>query len=410
MLLNISNLREIALTFPNPVNTLRARESRTLDVTVADLDALRSQLVAAQGRSWINFTVTYPALNAAEEATEMANLASVTATANSDTLLIASNWRGTSVMGEGVFFTTCAASDAAIVIAGTQVYCSVDTMTYGVQELTALDDNPYAGLIHGAAYSPAANKFVVVGTAAGIFTSPNGIDWTAREADDSFAGDFLAVCYIPERNLFVAVGTAGEIQTSTNGTDWTHYAGALSTDLYSVAGNGDYIITTTDSPGIQFCGADLDDWTDCLIPGFTDTLTPIVRRDETGTKFFLSLDGETEVVALSLAGTASPDTAWSVVPSPTPIDNGHMYMQDIISKDGVLMMSVREDDYTYFAVSLDDGLTWSTVTYQLSYPATHVERSVFLCFSRKQWVATVSDYGVFNSMVNPNATGPYVIN
>jgi hypothetical protein len=104
----------------------------------------------------------------------------------------------------------------------------------------------YVGTFTGGAYVLNAiagtRTFVLVGSAAEIQTSLDGITWTHRTPGGGFAGDFFNIAR--STSLFVAVGD-GAIQTSPDGTTWTARTpdGGFTDNFYGVAfGAGVYVI------------------------------------------------------------------------------------------------------------------------------------------------------------------------
>jgi hypothetical protein len=76
----------------------------------------------------------------------------------------------------------------------------------------------------GVCWSAELSIFVAVGSssASRVTTSPDGINWTARSSPS--LNSWVSVCWSPARSLFAAVaysGTTSRIMTSPNGVTWT---------------------------------------------------------------------------------------------------------------------------------------------------------------------------------------------
>jgi len=80
---------------------------------------------------------------------------------------------------------------------------------------------PNATASTGIAWSPLLNLFVVVFQTGDyrVFTSPDGINWTARTA--ATQEQWQAVAWSPELAIFCAVSYDGGIATSPDGINWT---------------------------------------------------------------------------------------------------------------------------------------------------------------------------------------------
>ncbi len=114
---------------------------------------------------------------------------------------------------------------------------------------TGISQTMYGGYFNGT-------LFCIVGATGAIYTSSDGVSWTARTADNSYGDDFHSVIY--NGTLWCAVGETGEIQTSPDGETWTHrvadssYIGTFycvgfdSDGMFCVAGETGEIQTSTD--------------------------------------------------------------------------------------------------------------------------------------------------------------------
>jgi hypothetical protein len=90
--------------------------------------------------------------------------------------------------------------------------------------------------LEGIAYGN--GLFVAVGNLGTILTSPDGRNWTLREAGT--ADDLQGITY--GNNMFVATGNTGTILTSTDGITWTPRTSGTSTGIWGITfGNGIFV-------------------------------------------------------------------------------------------------------------------------------------------------------------------------
>lgn len=85
------------------------------------------------------------------------------------------------------------------------------------------------------------NSIGVVTGPSGIYSSTNLTSWTLRVS----ATDMYGVSWCEDQ--FVAVGSAGKIYTSPNGVTWTARSSGTTNDLYGAAGYNGVLIVTGDS-------------------------------------------------------------------------------------------------------------------------------------------------------------------
>jgi hypothetical protein len=99
--------------------------------------------------------------------------------------------------------------------------------------------------------------FLAVGSWAfpgSVWTSPDGIQWTARNAEAEGYDYFYDVAY--GNDIFVTVGSSGAVSTSPDGFNWTQRNSGVSNSLYCVGyGNGIFVavgsnLIITSSDGI----------------------------------------------------------------------------------------------------------------------------------------------------------------
>lgn len=84
-----------------------------------------------------------------------------------------------------------------------------------------------SGGLSAAAYSPQLQLFVAMDSSAGdntgIYTSPDGVFWTARTKPDThnYGTQGNGVCWAAGLGLFIACATEGSVITSPDGINWT---------------------------------------------------------------------------------------------------------------------------------------------------------------------------------------------
>jgi len=100
------------------------------------------------------------------------------------------------------------------------------------------------------------NLYVAVGSAGGLFTSPDGITWTSRTS--GFGANTIN-CVAFGNGLWVAVGSNGTITTSTDGTTWTARTANFSTQTINdvIYANSTWVAVgngggTTNTGGITY--------------------------------------------------------------------------------------------------------------------------------------------------------------
>jgi hypothetical protein len=101
---------------------------------------------------------------------------------------------------------------------------------------------PLASTLLGVSYTGAAaitaSTFIAVGTGGGLYSSANGISWTALTSN--VATNLNAVQYVDAR--FVAVGDTGLVLVSSDSVTWTPIT-LTSNNLYALTVNGSRIVT-----------------------------------------------------------------------------------------------------------------------------------------------------------------------
>jgi hypothetical protein len=111
------------------------------------------------------------------------------------------------------------------------------------------------------------SQFVSVGAAGSIYTSPDGLNWTARTSGTS--NDLSGVAW--SGSQFVAVGASGYVRTSPDGVTWTARSVGGSPNLQTVSwGGGVFVIGG--AAGGRWSSPDGVTWTDrgLVGPGYPD--------------------------------------------------------------------------------------------------------------------------------------------
>ena len=182
----------------------------------------------------------------------------------------------------------------------------------------------YGNTFNGAGFG--GGYFVLVGNAAEIQSSPDGITWTHRAADSfasflysahhgdgvyvlggasgeiqsaatvpvtwahrtaaaSYSGSFKGGCYFGGAGLHVLVGATGEIQTSPDGTTWTHRSNAGGTaDFGGVACSGTAVVAVGN--GVIHRSTNGTSWSDVTSTNTVGT-TPTIAYDSDRERFVI---------------------------------------------------------------------------------------------------------------------------
>lgn len=125
-----------------------------------------------------------------------------------------------------------------------------------------------AGVFYGVAYG--GGVWIAVGGAAStpiIYKSTDGAAWSAQSAGGVPAGHLLAITYAAGK--FVAVGSAGEIQTSPDGITWTKRTPAASHSLNAITHDGTNFVAVANNAGagVAHTSADGVTWATHAFPG-----------------------------------------------------------------------------------------------------------------------------------------------
>jgi hypothetical protein len=126
------------------------------------------------------------------------------------------------------------------------ILTSTDATNWYTQSWTNTNTRNLMGVAYGA------GRFVAVGQRSGIWTSPDGTNWTQTLADKGSSYNLNAITYRPDVG-FVAVGDANsslaEVETSPDGITWTVQttgvpANSLNGITWGYVTNGDLTVTT----------------------------------------------------------------------------------------------------------------------------------------------------------------------
>ncbi len=101
------------------------------------------------------------------------------------------------------------------------------------------------------------NRFVTVGRAGSILTSPDGAVWTATSVSENI---LYGVSY--GSSTFVVSGGAGTILVSRDGTSWSRRTSGKSSELYSVAFGANRFVVVGNSGTILISDDRGDSWTE----------------------------------------------------------------------------------------------------------------------------------------------------
>lgn len=93
------------------------------------------------------------------------------------------------------------------------------------------------------------NLYVAVGAGGAVSSSPDGVNWTARNAGT--ANDLYAATYTSTlADVFVAVGANGAIVTSPDAVNWTVQSSGSSANLRAISFNGTYYVAVGDNGAV----------------------------------------------------------------------------------------------------------------------------------------------------------------
>jgi hypothetical protein len=183
----------------------------------------------------------------------------------------------------------------------------------------------------------AQSRYVAVGDAGRIFTSPDALTWTERATGSTTQR--LAIGASP--TLFVAAGASGSLLTSADGTQWTGRTSGTTSALRSATfGNNRYVVVgdagtiLTSADGITWAAATSGITTQLLNVGYFDSLGFLAagasgvmlnsadgltwRTVETGVADTIYSIAQTSIGFLAPAGTAGTmlmsldGTNWSI--------------------------------------------------------------------------------------------------
>ena len=102
-------------------------------------------------------------------------------------------------------------------------------------------------------------QFIAVGSNGAMFTSPDGIAWTAFPF--VVGTDLNAIVYNPNPVVYVAVGASGVILTSIDRTTWTIQNSGITGNLLGITSNGAGLMVATGANGTIVTSPDRVNWT-----------------------------------------------------------------------------------------------------------------------------------------------------
>lgn len=196
-----------------------------------------------------------------------------------------------------------------------------------------------SGTVYAAIYDVAWNGslFVAVGgISSSFFTSPNGLNWTARSIGSS--NIFYGVAW--NGSLFVAVSLTGAILTSPDGITWTSRTSGTTQVLRSVKwANGLWVVVGYG--GVILTSPDGVTWTSRS----SGTVQSFLCVSWNGT-FWLAIG------ANGAASTSSNGTTWSAF---TPVGLTSLGLNDLLWSGTEWVGCVSNNTFTS-----SDGVTWTT--------------------------------------------------
>jgi hypothetical protein len=258
------------------------------------------------------------------------------------------------------------------------VTAAADSLDRWTVRSPGLTENAFHGIAYGN------GQFVAVGAAGTIVKTPDGVNWTLRQAPTSSA--LSAITY--EDGQFVAVGDSGTIVTSNDGSNWVLRASGTKLPLVAITwGNGLFVAV----------GGGYDDkngkW-QSIIASSSDGVNWNQRQPTSadGSVGLLSVTfGSEQFVAVG--NLASPTGAYanrsSILRSSdgvnwveVPVINNYGPVASITYGNGHFVAAVRPDGHNSVVLTSADSLDWSA-----SFP--EVANLSGLCYGNGQFVGTV---------------------
>lgn len=185
-----------------------------------------------------------------------------------------------------------------------------------------------------------------------ILTSPDGIEWTLRDAGVVGAGQLFRVAH--GNGLWVAVGAGGTILTSPDTVIWTRQASGVTFQLREIAfGAGSFVAVggnrtvLTSSDGLE--------WMPPRVPSTVPALLTAVVF--TGTRFVATAAGTAAALHAGGAILTSPDGVdWTVRSVPT----GEALRDVAVGPGQLLAVGAAANGSTATVLTSADGISWAT--------------------------------------------------
>jgi hypothetical protein len=241
--------------------------------------------------------------------------------------------------------------------ATTSIFTSPDGVTWTARNNPASASNIFTGVV----WCPELGLFVVQSNYSTPLSSPDGITWTARTG--SSAGTWISMAYSPQLKLIISWGTSWSagVLTSSDGVTWTRNTGIAAFNggpgqgstawapelglFCTIIGNGPNSTAMTSPDGVTWSSYNLPS-TMNLSYGYPGHLcwSPDLKTFITG--------AGTNQVAISKDGAN-----WTVYPCPTTIGN-----LDVIHWAAEFGLFVVIGGGTNAIYTSPDGINWTTTS------------------------------------------------
>lgn len=240
--------------------------------------------------------------------------------------------------------------------------------------------------LHGVTFG---TSFLVVGSGGTMFSSADGIAWTALNS--GIPADLNAAVYGNGNTSYLAAGAGGVILLSTDEMKtWTQPLTSTSNDLYALAYNGSLYLAVG-ANGTLITSYDGMSWT--------------TRYSGTSSHLYGVTYGNGLYVAVGAGGTLQTSTdgiTWRAATSQTTLDlKGVAYGADIfvaIGAAGALLTST-------------DGITWTPQTPIASSPALNavIYGSQFVAVGNGGAIYTSTDGSIWATPSSGNTNNLYAV-
>jgi photosystem II stability/assembly factor-like uncharacterized protein len=198
--------------------------------------------------------------------------------------------------------------------------------------------------------SSAAGSFAAVGAGGAIFTSPDGIAWSAASPPPAFSSDLYAVAGYaaslnsPNTLRWVAVGAGGaSVYSADGGATWSVGNSSTTQPLRSLVQSAGTFVAVGDA-GTILSSTDGNNWTSHTSASVTtNNLNGVTRGN-----IFVAVGDSGTILTSGDGSTWSPHTA-----SPSTTDNLRK-----VASSGSLIVAVGDNGV--IVTSKDDGATWYT--------------------------------------------------